>query len=109
MPLSLTFGPHAADRFSRRMDANLRTVKHLDARDVERVRWACSDRFRKAGDTDPHELAPFAFLFLLSSQLSVTHHLQGLIHCPFVVAAVVGPAQRGFVGKLVRLDKISAA
>ena len=109
MALSLALGSHAADGFSSGMDANLRAIKHLDARNVERMSRTGTDRFREAGDADAHELALFAFLFLLFSQLGVTHHFQGLIHSPFVVSAVVGPAQRSLVGKLVRLDKISAA
>src|SRR4029077_17943943 len=108
MALSLALGTHTADCFSRWMYSDLSAVEHLDAGDVERVSRTSPHRFREAGDADSHQLALFPFLFLLFPQLGVTDHFQRFVQRPFVVPAVVRPAQWSFVGELGRLNEISA-
>src|SRR4029077_19069633 len=46
--LPLTLGAHAADRFSRGVDADLGAVEHLDAGDVESVRRTGTNGLREA-------------------------------------------------------------
>ena len=65
------------------------------------------DDLGEARDADAHQLAPRALLRLLPPQLGVAD----LVHAPSaarraVVAAVVLPAERRLVGKLLRLDEV---
>src|SRR5438105_3546263 len=106
MPLSLALGPHAADRFAGRMNADLATIEHLDAGNIEGMSGAGAYGFCEAGDADAHQLALLALFCLLFAEIIVADHLQSFVHGSFIVAAVVGPAQGRLVRELRGSDEI---
>ncbi len=109
MALSLRFGAETGDGFSGGVDANLATVEHLDADDVEAVPRAGADDFGEAGDADPHQLALVALFRLFLAQLFVAGHLERQVHGGRVIAAVIGPAERALIRELIRWDEILEA
>src|SRR5690606_1420731 len=65
--LALALGAEARDRLARRVDADLARVEHLEAQDVEVLRWPGADDLGEARDADAHQLAARALLRLLLS------------------------------------------
>jgi hypothetical protein len=106
MSLPLALGSHAAHRFTGRMNADLGAIKHLDARDIEGVAGSSTHDFDEAGNPDAHQLASRPFFRLLFPQSVVADRVQSNLHSGIVVSAVVGPAERRCIGKLVRSDEI---
>src|SRR5690606_37101198 len=89
--LPLALGAEARDRLARRVDADLARVEHLEAQDVEVLRWPRAHDLREARDADAHQLAARALLRLLLPQLGVADLLEREVERAGVVAAVVLP------------------
>src|SRR5262249_59050843 len=104
--LALRLRPEARDSLARGMHADLAAVEHLQAENVEVLGRARADDLGEARDADAHELAALAHLGLLPAQLRVADRVHRLLERAAVVAAVVLPAERRLVGKLLRLDEV---
>src|SRR5690349_24791342 len=91
------------------MNSNLGRIEHLEAEDVERVRWSGADDLGEARDADSHELTARSLLELLAAQLRVVDLLHRELERRLVIPAVVRPARRRLVGKLLGLDEVLQA
>jgi len=106
--LPLALGSHAAHGLARGVDANLATVEHLDAA-MSKV-WAGP---APTTSTKLETPMPISSPFLRFSCCSFSGHRSQSyrvpLHCGIVVSAVVGPAERRRIGKLLRRNKILPA
>src|SRR6516162_6058850 len=94
------------------MDPDLAAVEHRNTKDVAVLRWPGANDLGEEGYADAHDLARLAALEcgalggLLGTKLVVAHGLHRLLHGRVIVAGIVFPAERGFVRKLLALDKV---
>ena len=93
-PCPLGACAESGDGLSGWMDANVGTVEHLDAQNIEVAGRACPDNLGEAGNADTHQLSLLALLGLLSAQVFVADNFHRLFEGALVVTAVVLPAQR---------------
>src|SRR6266545_7458979 len=91
------------------MNADLGGVEHLDAEDVEVLRWSGAHDLGEARDADAHELAALALLGLLLAQRRVADLVHRELERARVVAAVVLPPERRHVRERLRRDEILEA
>ena len=106
VPLALRLRPEARNDLARGMDADFATIEHFDAQDIEVLGRTGPDDLSKARNADAHQLAPLPLFGLFPSQLGVADLVHGEIEGRPIVAAVVFPAERGVVGKMLGLDEI---
>ena len=115
VPLPLTFGAHAGDHRSGRMDADFGRIEHGDAKNVAVLGGTGADNFGKERNADAHQLARLAALEglalcrLFGPQSGIADGVHRLFHGRVVVAAVVFPAKCGVVGELLGLDEVLEA
>src|SRR5262249_49503337 len=89
-----------------RVNADFGAVEHLDAEDVEMLRWPGANYFGERGEPDTHQLAPRALFGLLLQQRLIPDLLERHVQRLLVVAAVVREAQRGRIRELVFANEI---
>src|SRR5262249_43928682 len=106
VPLPLRFRPEARNDLARRMDADLATIEHLDAQNIEVLRRTGPDDLSEARNTYTHQFAPLPLSGLLPAQLGVADLVHGQIEGAAIVAAVIFPTESGGVGKTFGLDEI---
>src|SRR5262245_4837265 len=106
--LALGFGPGPHDACAGRMDADFGAVEHLDAENVEMLRWSGAYDLGERREPDAHQLAARALLSLLLEQLRVADLLEREIERLLIVAAVVGEAERRRIRKLLLLHEVLA-
>src|SRR5262249_42755076 len=104
--LALRLRSETRNHFAGRVNANLRTVEHLDPENVEMLRWTSTDDLREAADTDAHQLTAPTFVGLFLSQFGISDFIHRQLQRAGVVATVVLPIERRLVRKLLRLDEV---
>src|SRR6185503_14150366 len=107
--LPLRLRTETRDGLSRRMNADLSRVEHLEAENVEGVRGAGADRFGEARDANAHELTACTLLRLLSAQIPVTDLPHRQLEGGLIVPAVVAPTRGRVIGELLWLDEVLEA
>src|SRR5688572_29950710 len=88
------------------MNADLGRVEHLEAEDVEGMRWTGADDLREAADADAHQFAARALLGLLRAKLPVADLLHRELERSVIVAAVVLPPRGRLVRELLGSDEV---
>src|SRR6185436_9491923 len=72
----------------------------------ETFRGSTADDLSKRRNANTHEFTAGAFLSLLFAEIFVTDHIHRFAKRSGIVAAIILPAERGFVWELLRFDKV---